>query len=111
MRRGGLPRRVKVGHLTYRVSEMDRKTAERSDIYGDMVASEASIRVKAGMAPGATAETLMHEIFHAIYDEWAIKSAEDNEERLVDAFSKGMVTVMRDNPDVVRWFMSALRAG
>ena len=109
-KRGGLPEFVKVGHLTYKIAEMTRKDAERADIYGDIVHSDASIRVKEGMAPGATAETLLHEIMHAVFDEWEIKMPIAEEERIVGAMARGMATVMRDNPAVMAWMMKTLRA-
>jgi hypothetical protein len=56
------------------------------------------------------ADTLIHEIFHAI---WATRALPDpiTEEECVHRLASGWATVMRDNPELCMVLEQALRSG
>jgi len=54
------------------------------------------------------AETLLHEIFHAIFKVMNLRG-KDTEERLVSLMSIGMAMMIRDNPDFMKWLMESLQ--
>ena len=53
------------------------------------------------------AETLLHEIIHAIRAVTGIHP-KDSEERMVSQMSIGMAMVIRDNPDLIVWLQEKL---
>jgi hypothetical protein len=54
------------------------------------------------------AETLLHEILHAIYEIMGVK-AKDTEERVVAQMSIGLAGVIRDNPELMTWLIKAMQ--
>ena len=53
------------------------------------------------------AETLLHEVIHAIRAVTGIYP-KDSEERIVSQMSIGMASVIRDNPDLIEWLQENL---
>ena len=53
------------------------------------------------------AETLLHELLHAIWAVFGCKP-KDSEERIVSQMSIGMATVISDNPDLIEWLKEKL---
>lgn len=53
------------------------------------------------------AETLIHELLHAIYSVFGVKP-KDPEERVISQMSIGMASVIRDNPKVIEWLKEKL---
>ena len=54
------------------------------------------------------AETLLHEICHAIYYVFGIQAKKDDQERLVSLMSTGMATVFSANPRLLTYFKEKL---
>lgn len=98
------PARLKVGHLTYRVALV---AGMPDDIYADVDHDTLEIRVRPDLAPGQTAEKLLHEILHGCYDSWKI-GPRWGEERTVTALAPALCAVLRDNPALVKWLQAAL---
>lgn len=99
-----LPTSVKVGRKIYRIENWEPKSAAAERRCGDAAHEIGRIRVDTSFGPAQAAETLLHEILHAIFYIWSMED-EDNQERTVGAMSNGLATVMRDNPDVFSWIV------
>ena len=54
------------------------------------------------------AETLLHEICHAIYYVFGIQAKKDDQERLVSLMSTGMATVFSANPRLLTYLKEKL---
>ena len=63
---------------------------------GDCLVSELRIRV---VADERRLETLIHEVGHAIYYEWGLTHAQD-EEAINSLYCSGLHQVMVDNPGI-----------
>ena len=53
------------------------------------------------------AETLLHEIMHAIYFVFGVKE-KDRQERVVSQMSVGMASAIADNPKLIAWLKEKL---
>ena len=62
------------------------------------------IRIKAGQLPLEEADTVLHELLHAIEHKMAL---EHNEE-YVHRFATGLVTIIRDNPHFLDYLRTQL---
>lgn len=102
-----MPRSVKVGHLTYRVERMTRRVANAGKMTGDCDVEGQRIRIKLGLSPASAAETLMHEIMHAVWWGWGIPDP-TQEEPCVRSLATGLACVMRDSPALRRYLAEAL---
>ncbi len=114
------PTRLRIGHLTYTVTEDDAAVAERSvSEHGDYAAysQHSTQRIVLGtrhnghdFGPDYRVENLLHEVLHCCLsvadckpDRDAKADVEDVEERTVAAMAGVLLATLRDNPDLVRW--------
>lgn len=104
-----LPKSVRVGPYDVALEPMSPARQHVEDVTGYFAYPEVKIGFEAHpiSAPYA-ADTLIHELNHAIYWVYGIKS-EDDEERTVSTLSTGLVQVFRDNPWLLDWLKKALK--
>ena len=103
-----LPASVKVGPWVYRIEAWHTHHANSRGRYGECEHQTRTIRVDASYGPIQTAQTLMHELMHAVCGAWHVHDADD-EERTVTALSTGLTSVLVDNPGLLGWFAAATR--
>lgn len=66
--------------------------------------SQCIIVVKDGQHPVEEADTLLHEIFHAVWYCMSISSGGAAEEEVVRRMASGMLGVIMDNPQLLKYF-------
>lgn len=96
-----LPTKVKVGYKTYKIRCISKRTAEREEIFGDTDDVAAIIRIRTDVNEQDVQNVVLHEILHAVSHVFSIYPDDDEsgeEERAVNAFANGLMTVFRDNP-------------
>jgi hypothetical protein len=104
-----LPKSVRVGPYDIALEPMTPARQHTEDATGYFAYAETKIAFEAHPVSGPyAADTLIHEISHAIYYVYGIKS-EDDEERTVSTLSTGLVQVFRDNPWLLGWLKKALK--
>lgn len=97
---------LKIDHRTIRIEAM-----EHSDIAcGYFLDHEGLIQIDHTIQPEQQADTLIHEVLHAI---WRSRGLPDRatEEEAVNRLASGLATVLRDNPDLPLWLEQALHEG
>lgn len=97
---------IKVDHRNIRVEAMEHN-AKACGFFHD---HEGLIQIDYTIAPEQQADTLIHEILHAI---WASRSMPSrvSEEQAVTKLASGLATVLRDNPFLSLWLGEALAKG
>jgi len=98
-----MPGPVKIGPWVYKVEVWHTHSANSANRFGECERSTRTIRVDNSYGPRQTAETLLHELLHAIYDTWCVDET-DNEERTVRAITLGLSSVFVNNPGLAAWF-------
>ena len=102
---------VKVGGRVYRVDLWPFKAAEDDGARGDFNYRTGVIRVADEYAPGAQAETFIHECLHALFKDSSVDfSNDDEEERIVEKLAPRLAAFFADNPDQVRELLRMLKA-
>jgi len=99
-----IPEQVKVGAFDYSIDEEEPSSMEGLD--GHLVGYR--IRVARGQSPLPLADTVLHEVMHAIWRDRCLEDG-DAEERTVGALTTGLVGVLRDNPDFVKWLVQQVK--
>ena len=102
-----LPKRIKVGYRTYKVQTWPVLEAIGADCSGETCHVSRVIKVDVTRGGVQIAETLLHEILHAIWDV-QVMEIKDPEERLVTCFASGLTGVWIDNPSLLLWFNAQL---
>ena len=97
-----LPEYIKVGPYDISVRVISSELAARLKEDGDF--DGETIHIADGQRGPQLADTILHELLHAIYATFSLKD-DDEEERIVSALATGLVGVLRDNPDFARWLI------
>ncbi len=103
-----MPSHVIVGPYDVAIKELDSSDAEKN--YGLFNSEKMEIRLrKEFSSPQQAADTLLHEILHAV---WHISgmSHKDGEERLVSSLATQICAVVRQNPGIIDWLQSSLKS-
>ncbi len=80
-----------------------------NDTFGDFTYLKMQIRVDSRLEGAALVDTLLHEIFHAIWAMGQLKSKAQKEERAVAVMATYMTQVIRDNPHLMKWITKNLK--
>lgn len=93
------PATVAIGPHTYEVAVVDELGG---DLIGDTDSTQLTIRLQAGMPDSVTAEVLLHELLHAVWDMTPLRDFDDAvEESIVTALAPPLLDLLRRNPKLV----------
>jgi len=102
-----LPGKVKVSYIDYSIGEYPKAEATAGKEVGDCDIAINRIRVQvADCSSQHQANTLLHEILHAITHEYNVSFK--SEESAVNGFANGLCQVIRDNKDIVKFITGGL---
>ena len=100
-----LPKSLRFGPFKYTVEAIPEKDRDEVPYWGLYQEHRARILMHPDREEDCVAETLLHEIFHGLFDMAHLdkaKTIRDYEEVIVDQLSVSMAQFMRDNPKVVK---------
>lgn len=98
---------VRIGAIDYKIVPMDGTNARAN--FGEFDSEHEEIRLRPKFASKRQwAETLLHEIEHAIWYNWGVNS-KDGEERIVRSTAIGWSCVFRDNQALMTEILKALK--
>lgn len=103
------PNKIKVGPTTWKILYDSEKLSTPASL-GETNSFTGEIIISEDLNPQIEVETVLHEVFHAIYATFAfhwkdVKSGYDREERVVGFTAAALLGVMKDNPKFVEWVM------
>lgn len=101
----GLPSSLRIGPFDVKVIILDQLDGD--DDWGEYLHGSLIIHIVSPQpTPSHAADTVVHEINHAL---WRISNLRDSddEERIVSALATGWTQVYRDNPKLIQWIASA----
>ena len=102
--------RLKIGHFRYTVRGMGDEEAEERACCGICFCESQVIGIWTGQSPASQADTLLHEIMHAVIHTFGYLHADAtmSEEDICTRMSPGLCMVLRDNPKLAPLLMNAL---
>lgn len=104
------PTSVRVGPYTYvvkvdadRIKELEKES--NTDLYGITTHGHLEIALQPDVADMVLRETLLHEVLHAVLFNTGIsdRMTDKAEEHLVRALSPALFSLLRENPELVRY--------
>lgn len=93
------PESINVLGKTYSVLYVEK--VDEKDSCGDHDAGVLEIKIKASMHQDVIAETMLHELTHAVEEQLDLGMRE----KQVHGLSVGMFQVLRENPDLVKFLL------
>lgn len=103
-----LPYTLKIGYRDYAVDYLPTAVAVAGAMLGQCDTRIPEISVREGLTDLDTAQVLLHELFHAIWDSGCLHTMEPTEETVVSVLSNGFMQVWRDNPDLREFLILAV---
>ena len=104
------PEKIKVGYREYKLEKWKQTVANANDAHGQFFAKEGIIGYTEEEKGISHANTLLHEILHAIVYQWNIELG-DKEEPVVNGLTNGLTTVLVDNPKLIDYFKEKIKEG
>jgi hypothetical protein len=98
-----LPKFVTVGPYDIAI-----ELVEGLENFGEFEPGVLTIRLRAEQPPQLLADTLLHELIHAIHFTVSHKKW-IKEEQAARWYAGGLLHVARDNPELARWFEKAVK--
>ena len=98
---------IKIGYRNYKFDIWPDSFASTEDAEGEFFAKEGKIGIKGSTINSAHgANTVLHEVLNAISYQYAISDTlkEHKEEKIVNTFANGLMTVFVDNPWLLDYF-------
>jgi len=106
-----VPKSIKVGYRDYKLEEWKQTVATANEAQGQFFQKEGIIGYVASEKGVCHANTLLHELMHAIIYQWNIELDEKKEENLVNTLSNGLTTIFVDNPDLMDYLKTKIKEG
>jgi hypothetical protein len=100
---------IKIGYKNYKIKSLDSIVSKCNEINGQFLASDGMIALSSTEDNISHANTLIHEIFHAIVYQWAIELDDKEEEKICNTLANGLTTVCVDNPWLLPYIQKQLK--
>lgn len=105
----GCPKTIKIGPYRYTIEPMSSDAIELSGLLGAAHSVSSRIIVSDGQSPEMLADTVLHEIIHAINHSRDVGDGE-TEERFTSQAATGLCEFWQRNAEFVTWW-EALHCG
>lgn len=111
-----LPSKIKIGYAVYKIKHLAKKRnidnlrkKGKKPMMGECEFSSQNIRVYGRQGEDEFANTILHEILHAINDVHKVKIGGDKkEEYLTTRYADCLLTLFKDNPKFLLWLHAIL---
>ena len=106
-----IPEKIKVGYRSYKLEEWKQTVASANEAQGQFFSKEGVIGYTADEKGVSHANTLIHEILHAIVYQWSMELDDKVEELVVNGLANGLTTIFVDNPKLLDYFKEKIKEG
>lgn len=100
----GLPKVIKIGLHSYRVKPGVIDDS-RGFLFGRTTSRATLIEVDHTVAASQIRDTVLHEVLHAVINDFPHELDNDAEEALVRGLAPGVLAVLRDNPQLIAFLL------
>ena len=106
-----VPTSIKIGYRDYKLEEWKQTVATANEAQGQFFQKEGIIGYVADEKGVSHANTILHEVLHAIIYQWNIDLEEKEEEKLVNGIANGLTTVFVDNSELMDYLKTKIKEG
>ena len=100
---------IKIGYRDYKIKNLDSIVSRCNEINGQFLASDGVIALSSTEDNISHANTLIHEVLHAIIYQWGIDLDDKEEEKICNTIANGLTTVFVDNPSLLSYIQKNLK--
>ena len=106
-----IPDKIKVGYREYKLEEWKQTVASANEAQGQFFSKEGVIGYVTTEKGVSHANTILHEILHAIIYQWNMDLEEKVEELVVSGLANGLTTIFVDNPKLMDYLKLKIKEG
>ena len=106
-----IPTSIKVGYRDYKLEKWKQTVASANAAHGQFFSKEGIIGYTEEEKGVSHANTILHELFHAIIYQWHIDLDDKMEEEVVNGLTNGLTTVFVDNPELIDYLKLKIKEG
>ncbi len=106
-----VPTSIKIGYRDYKLEEWKQTVATANEAQGQFFQKEGIIGYVVDEKGVSHANTILHEVLHAIIYQWNIDLDEKMEEVVVNGLTNGLTTVFVDNPELMDYLKLKIKEG
>ena len=106
-----IPDKIKVGYREYKLEEWKQTVASANEAQGQFFSKEGVIGYVTTEKGVSHANTILHEVMHAVIYQWNIELDEKVEELVVNGLANGLTTIFVDNPKLMDFLKDKIKEG
>lgn len=99
-----LPPNIRIGYKDYKLQVISEEDRQKN--VGWHLPQQHRIEIAIDLPPREVVNTLIHEIYHAIFSHAGAIFKDEDEEALVECVANGWTQVFVDNPEVINWMIT-----
>jgi len=104
-----LPNEIVFGSRLVKLDYIDHETASKKKIFGEFESDKNIMTIDKSLDNIEMSNTLLHEIFHLIHDEYKIDLPAKAEEITCNSLANGMCHILYQNQNLLEFLYKSLK--
>jgi hypothetical protein len=108
-----LPKKIKIGYSNYTIVQQSElvhgRGKKKEELMGLCESQQGRIQICSNQGKQEFANTVLHEVMHAICWSQGLKLNDKVEEAVVTQLTNGLCTLFKDNPEFMLWLKKSLK--
>jgi len=104
-----LPNEIVFGSRIVKLDFIDKETADKKKIFGEFCANKNTITLDKSLDDIEMANTLIHELFHMLHEEYKIDLSAKAEEIVCNSLGNGLCHTLYQNQQLLEFLYKSLK--
>jgi Zn-dependent peptidase ImmA (M78 family) len=104
-----LPDKIVFGSRLIKLDYIEHEVASKKNIFGQFEYSKNLMTIDKSLDPIEMSNTLLHELFHLLHDEYKIDLSAKAEEITCNSLANGMCHILYQNQDLLEFLYKSLK--
>jgi len=104
-----LPNEIVFGSRLIKLDYIDHEIASKKNMFGEFETSKNLMTIDKSLDPIEMSNTLLHELFHMLHDEYKIELSAKAEEISCNSLANGMCHILYQNQHLLDYIYKSLK--
>jgi len=104
-----LPNEIVFGSRLIKLNLIEHEIASKKNMFGEFETSKNLMTIDKSLEPIEMSNTLLHELFHLLHDEYKIELSAKAEEITCNSLANGMCHILYQNQDLLDYIYKSLK--
>jgi len=104
-----LPNEIVFGSRLVKLDYIEHDIASKKKIFGEFESDQNLMTIDKSLSPIEMSNTLLHEIFHLLHDEYKIDAPAKAEEITCNSLANGICHVLYQNQELLEFLYKSLK--